>query len=69
MSEMIFIEKPPQSINDSQGRIQGGGDILLPWQIQGGAYLEILCSYFQNSFSISCLGERNPSAKQEKYLS
>ena len=29
----------------------------------------IFCSYFQNSFSITCLRERNPSAKQEKYLS
>jgi len=29
----------------------------------------IFCSYFQNSFSIACLRERNPSAKQEKYLS
>ena len=26
-------------------------------------------SYFQNSFSIACLRERNPSAKQEKYMS
>jgi len=29
----------------------------------------IFCSYFQNSFSIACLRERNPRAKQEKYLS
>ena len=27
------------------------------------------CSYFQNIFSIACLRERNPSAKQEKNLS
>jgi len=25
----------------------------------------IFCSYFQNSFSIACLRERNPIAKQE----
>ena len=31
--------------------------------------LGIFCSYFQNSFSLACLRERNPSAKQEKYLS
>ena len=29
----------------------------------------MFCSYFQNSSSIACLRERNPSAKQEKYLS
>ena len=29
----------------------------------------IFCSYFQNSFSIACLRERIPSAKQKKYLS
>ena len=29
----------------------------------------IFCSYFQNSFSIACLRERNQSAKQKKYLS
>ena len=29
----------------------------------------IFCSYFQNSFSIACLRERNPSAKQERHLS
>jgi len=29
----------------------------------------IFCSYFQISFSIACLSERTPSAKQEKYLS
>ena len=29
----------------------------------------IFCSYFQSSFSIACLRERNPSEKQEKYLS
>ena len=34
-----------------------------------GGEFGIFCSYFQNSFSIACLRERNPSAKQEKYLS
>jgi len=29
----------------------------------------IFCSYFQNSFLIACLRERNPSSKQEKNLS
>jgi len=38
---------------------------------RGGAVPEfgICCSYFQNSFSIACLKERNPSAKQEIFFS
>ena len=53
---------------------------VLVWRgqkrIQGGAgghstspEFGFFCSYFQNSFSIACLRERKPSAKQEKYLS
>ena len=40
----------------------GAGDIRPP-------EFGIFCSYFQNSFSIACLRERNSSAKQEKFLS
>ena len=40
----------------------GAGDISPP-------EFGIFCSHFQNSFSIACLRERNPIAKQEKYLS
>ena len=58
-----------------QGRIQGGqGDIRPPLTDSGRGVspppeFGIFCSYFQNSFSIACLRERNPSAKHEKYLS
>ena len=46
------------------GGYRGGvGDILPPPEFG------IFCLYFQNSFSIACFRERNPSAKQEKYLS
>jgi len=41
----------------------GGGGTFAPPEFG------IFCSYFQNKFSIACLWERNPSAKQEKYLS
>ena len=37
----------------------GGGGTFAPLN------LEFFCSYFQNSFSIACLRERNPIAKQE----
>ena len=51
-----------------RGRYRGVGGHSLP---SGGApplNLEFFF-YFQNSFSIACLRERNFSAKQEKYLS
>ena len=50
----------------------GAGDIRPPTDSGRGLAppeFGILCSLFQNSFSIACLWERNPSAKQEKYLS
>ena len=49
-----------KAIYERQGRIQGGGGTFAPPEFG------ILCSYFQNSFSVACLRERNPSAKQEK---
>ncbi len=58
----------------SQGRIQGGRrDIRPPDRFREGRIptpeFGIFCSFFQNSFSIACLRDRNPSAKQEIYLS
>jgi len=48
-----------------RGGYRGGGGTFAPPPPEFGLF----CSYFQNSFSLACLGERNPSSKQEKYLS
>ena len=47
MSEMIFIEKPPQSINDSQGRIQGGGTFSFPDRFREGRIWEFCVPIFK----------------------
>jgi len=57
----------------TRGGYRGRGDIRPPLTDSGRGVappeFEMFCSYFQNSFSIACLSERNPSAKQEKYMS
>ena len=68
------ITQPIWKLYHNQGRIQGGrGNIRHPltdimWGVAPPEF-GIFCSYFQNSFSTGCLRERNPSVKQEKYLS
>ena len=57
---MINQEKGNGRCSD-RGGYRGGGGTFAP--------LTDSYSYFQNSFSIACLRERNPSAKQEKYMS
>ena len=63
LNSLLVHVDPVCARADTGGRIQGGGGTFAPPEFG------IFCSDFQNCFSIACLRERNPSAKQEKYLS